>query len=125
MPRFRAEPLEARVTERAHRSQHARSMSSYNEFYAVARQIPSDRVTTYGVVATAGLPGRAQQVGYAISALPHVHDVPLHRVINARDEVSPRSGGSAFEQIQRKFLEAESIEFDALGRIDLDRFSWP
>ncbi len=101
-------------------------MSSYNEFYAVARQIPSGRVTTYGAVATeAGLPGRAQQVGYAMSALPHVHDVPWHRVINARGEVSPRSGGSAFEQIQRELLKAEGIEFDARGRIDLDRFGWP
>ena len=101
-------------------------MSSYDEFYAIARQIPSGRVTTYGAVATAaGLHGRARQVGYAMAALPDVHDVPWHRVINARGEVSSRAGGSAFEQIQRNLLEGESIAFDDRGRVDLDRFGWP
>ena len=101
-------------------------MSSYDEFYAVARQIPAGRVTTYGAVAAeAGLPGRARQVGYAMAALPDVHDVPWHRVINAKGEVSRRTGGSAFEQIQRNLLEAEGIAFDARGRVDLNRFGWP
>jgi len=101
-------------------------MSSYDEFYAIARQIPSGRVTTYGAVATAaGLHGRARQVGYAMAALPDVHDVPWHRVINARGEVSSRAGGSAFEHIQRNLLKSENIEFDARGRVDLDRFGWP
>jgi methylated-DNA-protein-cysteine methyltransferase-like protein len=101
-------------------------MSSYDDFYAVARQIPGGRVTTYGAVAAeAGLPGLARQVGYAMAALPDVHDVPWHRVINAKGEVSRRTGGSAFEQIQRNLLEAEGIAFDAQGRVDLNRFGWP
>ena len=60
-----------------------------------------------------------------MAGLPDVHDVPWHRVINARGEVSPRAGGSAFEQIQRNLLEAEGVVFDARGRVDLDRFGWP
>ncbi len=101
-------------------------MSSYDVFYAVARKIPAGRVTTYGAVAAeAGLPGRARQVGYALAALPDVHDVPWHRVINARGEVSPRVGGSAFEKIQRNLLEAEGVVFNAHGRVDLERFGWP
>jgi methylated-DNA-protein-cysteine methyltransferase-like protein len=101
-------------------------MSSYDDFYAVARQIPVGRVTTYGAVAAeAGLPGLARQVGYAMAALPDVHDVPWHRVINAKGEVSRRTGGSAFEQIQRNLLEAEGIAFDAQARVDLNRFGWP
>ena len=101
-------------------------MPSYDDFYTVARQIPAGRVTTYGAVAAeAGRPGRARQVGYAMAALPDVHDVPWHRVINAKGEVSARAGGSAFEQIQRTLLEAEGIAFDAHGRVDLDRFGWP
>ena len=101
-------------------------MSSYDDFYAIARKVPSGRVTTYGAVAAeAGLPGRARQVGYAMAALPDDHDVPWHRVINARGEVSPRAGGTAFEKIQRNLLEAEGIVFNARGRVDLDRFGWP
>ncbi|HBD97020.1 MAG TPA: methyltransferase [Gemmatimonadetes bacterium] len=101
-------------------------MSSYDDFYAIARKVPAGRVTTYGAVAAeAGLPGRARQVGYAMAALPDDHDVPWHRVINARGEVSPRAGGTAFEKIQRNLLEAEGIVFNARGRVDLDRFGWP
>ena len=101
-------------------------MSSYDDFYAIARKGPVGRVTTYGAVAAeAGLPGRARQVGYAMAALPDDHDVPWHRVINARGEVSPRAGGTAFEKIQRNLLEAEGIVFNARGRVDLDRVGWP
>ena len=101
-------------------------MSSYDDFYAIARKVPAGRVTTYGAVAAeAGLPGRARQVGYAMAALPDDHDVPWHRVINARGEVSPRAGGTDFEKIQRNLLEAEGIVFNARGRVDLDRFGWP
>ncbi len=101
-------------------------MSTYEQFYEVARRIPAGRVTTYGSVAReAGLEGRARQVGYAMAALSEHHDVPWHRVVNARGEVSRRSGGSAFEQIQRVLLEAEGVAFDERGRIDLDRFGWP
>ncbi len=101
-------------------------MSSYDDFYAIARKVPAGRVMTYGAVAVeAGLPGHARQVGYAMAALPDDHDVPWHRVINARGEVSSRAGGTAFEKIQRNLLEAEGIVFNARGRVDLDRFGWP
>ena len=101
-------------------------MSTYDRFYEVTRQVPFGRVTTYGSVAReAGLAGRARQVGYAMAALSDAHDVPWHRVVNARGEVSKRTGGSAFEEIQRIMLEAEGVVFDARGRIDLERFGWP
>jgi methylated-DNA-protein-cysteine methyltransferase related protein len=101
-------------------------MSSYQRYYEVVKRIPSGRVATYGSVASeAGMPGRARQVGYAMAALPDDHDVPWHRVINARGEVSRRAGGTAFEQIQRKMLEAEGVRFDERGRVDLDACGWP
>jgi methylated-DNA-protein-cysteine methyltransferase related protein len=101
-------------------------MSSYQRYYEVVKRIPSGRVATYGSVANeAGMPGRARQVGYAMAALPDDHDVPWHRVINARGEVSRRAGGTAFEQIQRTVLESEGVRFDTRGRIDLDAYGWP
>ena len=100
-------------------------MSAYERYYAVVRRVPPGRVTTYGTVAhEAGVPGGARQVGYALAALPDSHEVPWHRVVNARGEVSKRSGGRAFEHIQRTLLEAEGIEFGA-NRVDLDRYGWP
>ena len=101
-------------------------MSSYERFYEVVRTIPTGRVTSYGVVAhLAGLPGHARQVGYALAALPEKHDVPWHRVVNVRGEVSTRSGGRAYEEIQRALLEDEGVVFNERGRVDLTSFGWP
>lgn len=71
------------------------------------------------------MPGRARQVGYALAALPDSHDVPWHRIVNARGEVSPRSAALGYERLQRTLLESEGVSFDARGRIDLERFGWP
>lgn len=101
-------------------------MSVYDRYYDVVRRIPWGRVTTYGTVAQlAERKGRARQVGYAMSALPGDSDVPWHRVVNARGEISARSGGSPGGRIQRALLEDEGVIFDAKGRIDLERFGWP
>ena len=101
-------------------------MSSYQRFYEIVRRIPPGRVSTYGAVAqAAGLPGRARQVGYAMAALPDDHDVPWHRVINARGEVSRRTGGTACEQIQTQMLQQEGVHFDPSGRVDLNQYGWP
>jgi len=104
-------------------------MSSHASVYAVVRRIPTGRVATYGGVAReAGLPGRARQVGYALAGLGRgevTEDVPWHRVVNARGEISTRAGGAAFERLQRSLLEAEGVAFDNRGRIDLDRHGWP
>lgn len=99
-------------------------MKRYEVIRAVVRKIPRGRVATYGQVAElAGLEGHARQVGYALHHLPAASDVPWHRVINAKGEISARTGGDSHE-LQRMLLEAEGIEFDARGRLDLARHRW-
>ncbi|HLX10768.1 MAG TPA: MGMT family protein [Thermoanaerobaculia bacterium] len=100
---------------------------AYPRIYDAVRRIPHGRVATYGqVAAMAGLAGRARQVGYALHALAEGSDVPWHRVINARGEVSPRSPRSqpGREGYQRFLLEEEDVAFDRGGRVDLERFRW-
>ena len=94
------------------------------QIYEVVRRIPAGKVATYGQVATlAGARGHARQVGYALHGLSDGADVPWHRVINARGQISLRSSpGSGADQ--KMLLEAEGVEFDHLERIDLSRFRW-
>lgn len=88
----------------------------------VAR-IPPGQVATYGQIAReAGLGRRARIIGRALRSLPPGSDVPWHRVVNVRGEISlPEAGGAGLEQ--RRRLESEGVVFTA-GRIDLDKFGW-
>ncbi len=67
-------------------------MSTYDQIYAVVRQIPEGQVATYGQVAElAGLGGKARLVGYALYRVDmRSSDIPWHRVINAKGEISHR-----------------------------------
>src|SRR5215210_6918997 len=99
-------------------------MERYALFWSWIRKIPRGRVATYGqIAALAGFEGHARQVGYALHNLPDGLHVPWHRVINAQGEISPRSAGDSHE-LQHLLLEAEGVELDVRGRIDLARFRW-
>ena len=94
----------------------------YRQIYALVRQLPPGRVTSYGRIARqVGCTPRT--VGFAMAALPAGHDLPWQRVINARGEISPRRNGDG-EQIQRLLLENEGVQFSDLGRVDLAVYGW-
>jgi methylated-DNA-protein-cysteine methyltransferase related protein len=97
---------------------------SYQRIYKTVKRVPRGCVATYGQIATlAGLDGHARQVGYALHSLPHRSDIPWHRVINAKGEISPRSAGDSHE-LQRMLLDEEGVSFSVDGRVDLKTFRW-
>ena len=99
-------------------------MKRYELIWRIVRRIPRGRVATYGQIAElAGLEGHARQVGYALHNLPERNDVPWHRVVNAKGEISPRSAGDSHE-LQRMLLIGEGVTIDLRGRIDLKKFRW-
>lgn len=95
--------------------------SLYDCIYDVVRQIPRGRVATYGQIAhLVEPPCDARRVGWALAALRDrtvEPPVPWQRVVNAK-------GMSSLGPGQLAILEAEGIEIDARGRIDLDWFGW-
>jgi len=100
-------------------------MSQYDSIYAMVRQIPVGKVATYGQIAElAGLYGKARLVGYALFRVDIQDDIPWHRVINAKGEISysfQRQGG---DYLQKVLLEEEGIEFTSNSKIDLNRYRW-
>ena len=90
----------------------------------MVRRIPRGQIASYGQIARmAGLPGRARQVGYAMSALPSGTAVPWHRVINAQGRVSRRRVPGS-ELTQRMLLEGEGVRFGPGGRVSFSRFGY-
>jgi methylated-DNA-protein-cysteine methyltransferase-like protein len=98
------------------------SSDSHQRIYEAVRQIPKGRVATYGQIASvAGLGRHARLVGYALNVCDD--DLPWHRVINARGEISERSDPSG-GGLQRDRLLEEGVGFDDRGRVSLARFQW-
>ncbi|MGA7934622.1 MAG: MGMT family protein [Kovacikia sp.] len=100
-------------------------MSSYSQIYAIVCQIPHGKVATYGQVAElATLPGRARLVGYALFRVTPDSEIPWHRVVNAKGEISESPVRYGSDHLQRSLLEAEGIQFDGKGRINLRTYLW-
>lgn len=82
----------------------------FERVYAVARQIPVGRVTTYGAIAKAiGAAKSARMVGYAMNASHFDDTVPAHRVVN---RVGLLSGKHHFDgtNLMQQLLESEGVE---------------
>jgi methylated-DNA-protein-cysteine methyltransferase-like protein len=92
--------------------------------YAVVRQVPPGRVTTYGTIARILGSCTAREVGYAMAATPKGSNVPWQRVINSQGKISPHGFGYG-SAAQRQILEEEEIVFDLSGKVDLDKYGWP
>ncbi|MBD3881529.1 methylated-DNA--[protein]-cysteine S-methyltransferase [Phormidium tenue FACHB-886] len=101
-------------------------MSAYDAIYKIVRQIPYGKVATYGQVAElANLPGQARLVGYALYQIhAQIEDVPWHRVINAKGEISYSPFRQGADDLQRSLLEQEGIQFNASGKISFKDYRW-
>ncbi|MGB3293994.1 MAG: MGMT family protein [Phormidesmis sp.] len=99
-------------------------MSCYPKIYDVVRQIPYGKVATYGQVADlAGLIGKPRVVGYALYRVVTSADIPWHRVINAKGEVSRSALRDGNDDLQQLLLEGEGIIF-IQGKLDLGQYRW-
>ncbi|WP_321368959.1 MGMT family protein [uncultured Desulfuromusa sp.] len=94
----------------------------YSSIYALVGKIPSGYVSTYGQIARQ-IGCTARTVGFAMAALPPGHNVPWQRVINSQGKISPRLDGEG-NILQRDLLEAEGLQFNQKGRIDLNQYGW-
>ncbi|NDJ17647.1 MGMT family protein [Myxacorys almedinensis] len=100
-------------------------MSSYHQIYRIVQQIPQGKVATYGQVAElANLPRRARLVGYALFRVAPNGDIPWHRVINAKGEISMSPFRQGNDYLQRSRLQAEGVHFDRTGKVNLRQYLW-
>ena len=81
----------------------------FERVYAVVRQIPYGKVTSYGAIAKVlGTARSARMVGWAMNAAHNLEDVPAHRVVNRKGLLT---GKHHFEgtNLMQQLLENEGI----------------
>ncbi len=92
----------------------------FTRVYQIVERIPPGKVATYGQVAfLAGSPRAARAVGRRCAAAHF--EVPCHRVLNRRGELSPAPAGPG---VQQGRLEAEESQSAPDNRVDLTQFQW-
>lgn len=78
------------------------------DVYEVTRLIPFGRISTYGAIANYLELGSARMVGWALNKSFTENDVPAHRVVNRKGELSGRNHFPSPTMMQQ-LLENEGV----------------
>ena len=78
---------------------------------------------TYGQVAgEAGNARGARQVARILRSMSRAHQLPWHRIVNAKGEIALKDEEAG--QTQKELLEYEGVKIGSNGKIDLERFRY-
>ncbi len=96
----------------------------FERVYALVRQIPYGKVTSYGAIAKAlGAARSARMVGWAMNASHTLEDVPAHRVVNRNGLLT---GKMHFDgtNLMQQLLENEGIVVVDNQIVDFKKHFW-
>jgi len=96
----------------------------FEKVYAVARQIPHGKVTSYGAIAKSlGTARSARMVGWAMNASHSLEDVPAHRVVNRKGLLT---GKLHFDgtNLMQQLLENEGIVVIDNQIVNFEKHFW-
>ncbi|MBY0487347.1 MAG: MGMT family protein [Flavobacteriaceae bacterium] len=96
----------------------------FERVYAIARQIPEGKVTSYGAIAKClGTAKSARMVGWAMNASHNLEDVPAHRVVNRKGLLT---GKMHFDgtNLMQQLLENEGIKVVDNQIVDFEKHFW-
>jgi methylated-DNA-protein-cysteine methyltransferase-like protein len=100
------------------------SSGFFEKVWEMVARIPKGKVASYGqIAAMVGNPRAARTVGWALHSIPEEMQLPWHRVINSKGEISWHCREHEVE-IQRVLLEKDGVKFDEHGRINMSHYQW-
>lgn len=97
--------------------------SYFEQVYDVVRCVPFGRVTTYGTVANFLSLGSSRMVGWALNHSFSGGEVPAHRVVNRKGELSGRTHFPTPTMMQ-ELLENEGVKVENDKLVDFDKHFW-
>lgn len=91
--------------------------------YALCREIPAGKVTTYKEISKALEMDGCQAIGQALKRNPYAPQVPCHRVVKSSGMVGGFKGKTSGEEIREKIglLEREGVRISK-GKIDFKKY---
>ncbi|MDQ3141758.1 MAG: rRNA maturation RNase YbeY [Bacteroidota bacterium] len=96
----------------------------YDRVYDVVRMIPEGKVSTFGIISDYLALGSAKMVGWALNQLKgNQTDIPAHRVVNAKGELSGRLHFSLDHPMEKR-LTKEGIKIKDSKITDLNSYLW-
>lgn len=96
----------------------------FERVYAIARQIPYGKVTSYGAIAKVlGAARSARMVGWAMNAAHNLEDVPAHRVVNRKGLLT---GKHHFDgtNLMQQLLESEGVIIENNQIVNFEAVFW-
>lgn len=102
-----------------------KKQSYFDLVYYVTQKIPKGRVTNYGAIADYLSLGSARMVGWALTQCHQssMGDVPAHRVVNRKGELSGRIH-FATPTLMQELLEAEGVLVENDKVVKFDDLFW-
>ncbi len=99
--------------------------SFFEMVYAIVRQIPKGRVSTYGAIAAViGTKQSARMVGWAMNGAHRIKpNVPAHRVVNRNGMLSGKMHFETPDRMQ-ELLEKEKIKIEKDCIVDFKKHFW-
>lgn len=99
--------------------------SFFEDVYAVVRQIPKGRVTSYGAIANyLGAKLSARMVGWAMNAAHGIMpEVPAHRVVNRNGMLSGKAHFGSPTRME-ELLQKEKIKIEKDTIVDFEKLFW-
>ena len=89
----------------------------------IISNIPEGKVLTYGTIAAlAGSPRASRQVTRILHSSSKKYNLPWHRVVNSKGQISIKIHDGYNEQKAR--LESEGVIFSGDDRIDFKKYLW-
>lgn len=91
------------------------------EVIKIIQGIPKGKVMTYGQIATeAGNPWGSRQISRILNTMSKKYNLPWHRVINAKGEISLKGEGAL---VQKGLLVDDGVEVDGF-KVDLNKYRY-
>jgi len=98
-------------------------MSYHEKVYAVTKKIPLGRISTYGAIANYLALGSARMVGWALNRSFTMDNIPAHRVVNRKGELSGRLHFPS-PTLMQQLLESEGVKISNHKVQDFKALFW-